>query len=382
MTKSLVFLINSLDGGGAERVVSTLMNSLVDNYECHLILIENKISFHIDDRINIIILNENSNKNGLLKFIRLPIIAFKLSKIIKENNFKKVLSFLNQANYINVIAKYFSKHIVILNERISTSSIYSDISFKSFVNKYLVRLLYSKSDLVLSCSQVIRRDLKNKFDIKARQEVIYNPYNIDKILDLAGHSVEIDIQREKTIISVGSLEKRKNIDSLILSFSNIEDKSFSLFILGKGSEEKNLRCLVEKLSLNDRVFFLEFDNNPYKYLSKCGIFVLNSNSEGFPNALVEAMVCGCCVISSDCSSGPREILAPRSDIDFINKKQIEFAEFGILVPVNNVGLLTKAIDSIDKNVIANYKYISRARVDDFNLEIICLDYIKAIESCC
>ena len=91
--KQIILLINSLDGGGAERVVSTLLNYFSHDYECHLILMENRISFNLDKRINIIYLNENANHSGIIKFLRLPIIAFKLSNIIKKNKFKKVLSF-------------------------------------------------------------------------------------------------------------------------------------------------------------------------------------------------------------------------------------------------------------------------------------------------
>ena len=90
MNKKIVILINSLDGGGAERVVSTLLNNLIEKYECHLILMENKISYDLDRRINIISLDESSNQNGIIKLLRLPIIAYKLHKIIKKYTPKQI----------------------------------------------------------------------------------------------------------------------------------------------------------------------------------------------------------------------------------------------------------------------------------------------------
>ena len=87
MNKQIVILINSLDGGGAERVVSTLLNKLVEKYECHLILMENKISYELDSRINSISLDEKANQNGIVKLLRLAIISYKLSKVIKKHNF-------------------------------------------------------------------------------------------------------------------------------------------------------------------------------------------------------------------------------------------------------------------------------------------------------
>ena len=125
---------------------------------------------------------------------------------------------------------------------------------------------------------------------------------------------------------------------------------------------------------------MAFDNNPYKYLSKCAVFVLSSNSEGFPNVVVEAMVCGCCVISTDCLSGPREILAPNSDFSFRLEDDLELAQYGVLVPIQNKELLAKAMGLIldDKELRNGYKQKAFQRAKDFAVEKILKQYEEVI----
>ena len=378
--KKVTILINSLDGGGAERVVITLLNNLVEKYECHLILMENKISYEIDKRINIISLDEKINQCGIVKLIRLPIIAYKLSKIIKKYKFSQVNSFLYRANYVNILAKYLSKHKCIISERIAPSSMYEDNSLSSKISKFLIKNLYNKANKIIPVSKAIENDLIENFGIYIKQEVIYNPYDIEKIEQLSKENVSYIIDRKKSIITVGSLGKRKNHSLLINAFSKIDDKEYKLYILGKGKEESNLKSLVSELRLNERVIFLGFDNNPYKYLSKCGIFVLASNSEGFPNVLAEAMICGCSVISTDCLSGPREILAPNSDLRFQLENNIELSEYGILTPIKNVEKIKEAMNLLidDESLRNKYQDKAKQRANDFRIEKIIKQYEEII----
>ena len=380
MNKQIVILINSLAGGGAERVVSTLLNNLVEKYECHLILMENKISYELDSRINIISLDEKSNQNGIVKLLRLPIISYKLSKVIKKHNFSQITSFLYRANYVNILAKYLSKHKCIISERIAPSSMYEDKSISSTISKFLIRNLYNKADKIIPVSKAIENDLIENFGANIKQKVIYNPYDIEKIEQLSKENVSYIIDRKKSIITVGSLGKRKNHSLLINAFSKIDDEEYKLYILGKGEEEDNLKNLVKELKLQDKVIFIGFDNNPYKYLAKCGIFVLSSNSEGFPNVLAEAMVCGCSVISTDCLSGPREILVPNSDVNFQLENNIELAEYGILIPIKNVDKLQEAMNLIinDESLRKSYQDKAKQRANDFRTDKIIKQYEEII----
>lgn len=374
MSNKIVFFVNSLCGGGAERVISTLLNEFCKDYECYIILMENEINYELDSKIKIICLNEDPNISGIKKFIRLPLIAYKFAKIIKMYKFNQIVSFLNRANYVNILAKFISKHRAIISERHYTSLAYQGKSLNSLANKFLTKWLYKKANLIICVSNLIKQDLEINFGIKSPKITIYNPYDIEKISEFATQNVDIC---EKSIICIGRLIKIKNHQMLIRAFSQIDDKEYKLYILGEGNLLKELKNLVKELNLDDRVVFLGFDNNPYKYLSKAKIFVLSSNSEGFPNVLIEAMICGLPIISTDCKSGPREILAQNTDINLQLKNDIELAKFGILTPINDIDKMTKAINLMiqDENLRNQYAKSIATRAMDFDISFIKKQYL-------
>jgi N-acetylgalactosamine-N,N'-diacetylbacillosaminyl-diphospho-undecaprenol 4-alpha-N-acetylgalactosaminyltransferase len=183
-------------------------------------------------------------------------------------------------------------------------------------------------------------------------------------------------------INVGAFRKEKNHKNLIEAFNKIRHLNVRLFLLGHRFLKDELILKVKKLQLESQIIFLDFDTNPFKYLSKCNCFVLSSDFEGFPNALLEAMVCGLPVISTDCLSGPREILAPDTDPVATVKDHIEITEYGILVPVKNSELLAEAMELIvkDKELHAKLRQKARERSLDFESGKIIEQYTDAIES--
>ena len=377
MKRAVVF-INSLSGGGAERVIATILSQLANECECYLVLMENNVDYKIDERIKILYLNEKHDIGSFKKFIRLPFAAFKLAKIIKKYNFKQITSFLYRANYVNILSNLFARHKVVISERIAPSAMYTGSSFSSKVSKFLISL-YDKADLIISVSQAIKLDLIENFNITAKQVVIYNLYDLEKIHFQSNENIGINIGK-KSIITVGTLCDRKNQQLILRAFASIDDKDYRLYLLGKGENESELKKLSINLGIENKTVFLGFDNNPYKYLSKCDIFVFGSNAEGFPNALVEAMACGCAVISTDCISGPREIISPYSNIKTRLNGEIELASFGILSPVQDVKSLTKAIDLMTKNdkLLKDYKQKAKERAIDFSVENIIKRYTDII----
>nr|WP_278252245.1 glycosyltransferase [Deferrivibrio essentukiensis] len=118
------------------------------------------------------------------------------------------------------------------------------------------------------------------------------------------------LENENYIINVGSLCYQKGQDLLIKAYSKLDDikDNYKLVLVGRGPDKDKLVNLTNELGLKDRVIFIDFQNNPYPFIKHAEIFVLSSRYEGFPNVLIEAMICGTPVVSFDCPTGPNEII--------------------------------------------------------------------------
>ncbi|MGJ0366249.1 glycosyltransferase [Aliarcobacter cryaerophilus] len=361
-----------METGGAERVVSNLLNEWAKEYDCYLILIHNYKFYNIDSKIKIISLDESKEISGFLKFLRLPILAYKLGKIIRKNKFDKIVSFLTRANYINVLSNIFIKHQTIINERAMPSLQYQH-GLNGKINRFLIKVLYSRADFCLSNSYGNMMDLKNNFEV-TNLDYIYNPFNLEIIEIMSKHKIEIEKKRF-TFITVGRLDHGKNHRLII---DAIKDIDADLWIIGDGELREELQNYIKELNFNDKVYLLGKKENPFAYISKADCFVFASNHEGFPNVLIEALACGLPIISTDCQSGPREILAPNSDVSFQLENNIELAEYGILAPIKNIEKMKESMNMIvdDESLRKSYQDKAKQRANDFRIGKIIKEYEK------
>ncbi len=384
--KNVAIIISSLKGGGAERVVSNItMNLPKDKYNVYLVLFDSS-SMKYPYSGQLIDINIKANNNPVIKTINFLRRYFKIRKIKTKYNIDVSISFLEGPNLLNILTKGKDKVIVSVRGYISKNStgIYANLS------RYFMKKTYNNADVIVSVSNLIKNDLVNNFNINEDKVfTIYNPYDIEKIEKLSNESIEDEYEeifKRNVIITVGRLDRFKGHWHLIRAFKKINDKNkdIKLVILGEGKLRKYLQNLIDSLELNDNVYLLGFKKNPYKYIKKSSIFVLPSLSEGFPNALAEAMACGIPVISSDCKSGPREILAPGTNIEFqCNEK--EYAEYGILIPVcdgnhytfdepltREENIMADCILELMNNRELYQRYAKKAkkRIKDFEIEAI------------
>ncbi len=334
-----------------------------------------KIDYEIDKNINIFYLEEsNPQESGIKKLLKLPFLALKYKKFCKKNNIETSLSLMNRPNYINTLSKmFFNKSKIIISERANPSLQYGYKNLLSYINRFLIKFLYPKADLIIANSNGNRVDLIKNFNIKKNIITIHNPFDIEKIQNLSKEKIDFKIEKDDFIfITIGRLDVGKNHQLIIKAFSKLKNINAKLLILGDGELRDDLLNLIENLKLQDKIFLIGFDVNPYKYLSKSDCFIFGSNHEGFPNVLIEALSCGLPIISTDCKSGPREILAPKSDINYQLKDKIEIAEYGILTPIKNEKLLQKAMDIIVKNkeLKENYQKIAMQRARKFEKNLI------------
>ncbi len=382
--KKIAFLINSLGLGGAERVVSLLLDELKNypEFEFELILLEDEIFYELPKNIKTTLLSKLTWKDSALKrTLYIPLLAYKLSRYIKKNEIDFVLSFIYRSDFVNVFASHLTKYKYALSNRVNASSTYADNSLTSKLNNFLIKSLYPKAPLIINVSHGLKNDLVKNYNIAdTKQEVIYNPYDIKKIEKLSCESLDLKLDRDKTIVVASRVDPVKNISLILHAFAKIK-RALNLVIIGDGSQLNELKKLAFELKIDKRVIFTGLQNNPYKYMANAAIYISASNSEGFPNALVEAMICRCAVISTDCKSGPREILAPSSDFDNELKKGIEFAEYGLLTAVNDQDALEKAIkfylNNEDKRIL--FSNLGYKRAHDFDLGIIAQNYIDIIK---
>jgi len=371
--KHIAFFINSLAGGGAERILSTMLYELKDSFKITLILIENDISYEIPQDIQIIYLYDKKINSSILKFIHIGLLSYKFAKITNNINADISFSLTTRPNLINGLSKKFGKKSKSIIYEVATPSVmYNKKNIHHKIIKKLISYIYPLNDKILTNSKGVASDLKENFNIQKEIKSIYSPIDIDFIIQSSkkeNYDKSLFDNNFTKYITIGRLDYGKNHEMMIKAFSKINNKNSILYILGNGELEEKLKNLVQSLDLEKKVLFLGFDNNPFKYLSKCDIFLFTSRFEGFPTVLIEALACGLPIISTDCKSGPREILSNINNFKE-SKKDVDICEYGILSFVDNKKLFIKAINLLeeDKLLFQELKNKTIKRAYDFSKE--------------
>lgn len=353
--KNILLLINQLHAGGAEKVVSRLSIELSPHYNIFLATYNKTEMMYAHEGENIFVklpFSQNPSKNNAIqRLARLILLIFRIRTIKKKHKIDASISFLEASNIINVLSKRREK--IILSVRSHLSSEFKDDK-RLHIFKKLIRLLYNKAFKIVVPAELVKRDLIMNFNVdEQRIAVVYNFIDKEKINALINenslHDLEKNIFSFPVMINVGRITNPKAQAFLLPILRNLKKKksSVKLVILGDGP----LKSMFIKtagtmgLTVYDSsgaqefhtgydVFLLGFKENPFPYLKNSILSVSTSIYEGFPNAMIEAMACGLPVISTDCPSGPREILAPGTDISY-STRVVEYANFGILMPPIN-----------------------------------------------
>lgn len=320
----IVFNLGSLEKGGAERVASNLCNYLVKSNDVSIMTsIKGDSYYKLNKNIKLYNLDQGKPEKCFLKknISRLKKMNY-LIKMIKPDI---IISFLPEPSYRILFLKIFNRKLRII------VSVRNDpkVEYKSLINRLIMKLLYPLADGFVFQTEEAQKYFSKK--IQNRSVIIPNPINEEFICE------PYNGKREKTIVTVGRLEEQKNHKMLIDAFSKLPEQfnEYKLIIYGEGSLRKNLEEQVKKLNLVNRVLLPGQVDNVKEKIYKASLFVLSSNYEGMPNALIEAMALGLPCISTDCPCG-----GPR----FLIKNK----ENGYLVGTNDTENLYKMMEEIIK----------------------------------
>jgi len=311
-SKKVIFLAPLLAEGGGERVISELSLNLPENIEKVFVLFERKVDYPYKGRL--ISLDILFPKNFFLKLFCLIKAIFKFRKILKEEKPDWVISLGKMPNIINVLTN---------NRAIVREDVYLSVGYDHLLGKMyktLVKIFFNKrAKFIVAVSRGVKEDLIENYGIKREKiKLIYNLIDIEKVKKLAQEPLDLEHQeifKKPVIINIGRLNRQKGQWHLIRAFSELRKKKEArLVILGEGWLEGYLKDLAKDLNIDKDVIFLGWQKNPFKFLGRSGILVLSSIWEGLGMVLLEAMICGVPIISTNCPMGPGEVLYPDNGI--------------------------------------------------------------------
>ncbi len=348
--KKITIFVSKISGGGAERSAVNVANYIAtQGYNIDLISVKkNKDKKILDSRINYISLNCSR------LIFSLPQLIFYIYK--NNNKDLHLVPFLNGNNVISIFLKLifrkFNLTCTIHNP------VLSHFNFTTFKDKIIILiLLFFKNvpDKYITCSYFIKKELIQNYGFSQKNiKHVYNPLDFSKLKEKSkqkNNFLSKYKKNNKIIISIGRLAFQKNYQSLILKLKNLLiNKKIILIILGVGKEFKDLQLLIQKNNLTKKVFLLGYKSNPFSYLKKSDLFILNSRWEGLGSVLIESLYLKVPIICNKCPGGINEIfdnLRNHSIFDFKNQKRLE-------TTINDL-LYNKKKFMFKKNLLAKFE---------------------------
>lgn len=354
-----LFVINSLAGGGAERVFTTLVHALNGpdrGMDITVALLDDEAeeAYSLPPGIPVERLDTGG---GLLRSVT------QLRRLVGRLRPDVTVSFLSRANVAAVVAMRRTGGPAVISERVNTTAHLKSGRF-GFLSRLLIRSTYPSARKIIAVSEGVALTLENDFAVeRERICVIYNPVDIDRIRALSAMEPEIEVTGDD-FVTMGRLVANKNTAMAIRALAASECKG-RLIVLGEGPLREELSNLAASLGVADRVRLAGFVANPYAVLARAGCYLLTSNAEGFPNAMLEAMASGLPVIATDCPSGPAEILQVSLEGE---SGGCAFGRGGALVAMDDAAAMARCMDRLaDPDASARCVAEGLARVDAFSV---------------
>ncbi len=346
MTQTISLFIANLTIGGAERVVVNLSKGLSnEGYDVDIVLVEKKgkLLSDVPKSVNIVELGVD----------RVRYSAIPLARYFRSKQPKVFISFLTGSNVMATLGHLFAgKPSNLIVTEHNTQTMKQDTS--SNRDRTLAKYLYPYADHIVGVSEGVSENVSEWANVdRSAITTIYNPVIDDDFIDRKHEKpdcewFDLDVP---IILSAGRHVEQKDYQTLIRAFDQLlSQRDARLIILGEGELTSTYKSLTDRLGISNEVSFPGFVDNPYSYMNHSDVFVLSSRWEGLSLVLIESMACETPVVSTDCPSGPSEVLTD--------------GEYGDLVPVGEPELLKNALvgtlkDPTDKKIL-------RRRARDFS----------------
>ena len=309
--RTILFLIPTLTGGGAERVIVTLLTHLDrSRFKPILAVVDLRGAAFRDDippDVELVDLQASRVLNALPSIVGL----------IWRRRPDVVLSTLGHLNLaLSMVRPLFPRGLRTVARESSVVSENLVSSRFPRIWSMLYRRFYKKHDLVVCQSQHMHDDLTRSFGFPARRSVIiHNPVDMEKIRSNARAPVDHPafLTGDTVFVAAGRLEPEKGFDLLVQAMALLPQIRAQLVILGEGRLEGELRTLAKRHGIEGRIHFAGFQKNPFAWFAKADAFVLSSRYEGFPNVVLEALACGTPVIATPAPGGVHELLGGRPE---------------------------------------------------------------------
>lgn len=330
--KKIAIFMPSLFGGGGQRVMLNLAHGIAElGYPVDLVLAQAEGAFLAEVRKPVQVVDLKASR----ALTSLPALVRYLRR-------EQPAAMLSVFSFVNIIALwawrlagvrtrlFVAEHNTVSVEAGNASN------WRSRMTPRLIKRFYPWANGIVAVSQGVRDDLSQLTDIPRESiTVIFNPAVVGaEVREKSQAPVDhpwFGPGRPPVLVAVGRLQTQKDYPTLIHAFAQVrENRAVRLMILGEGPKRSMLEALVEELGLEQDVSLPGFVMNPYAYMAQASLFVLSSRWEGLPTVLIEALCCGVPVVSTDCPSGPREILKD--------------GQYGQLVPVGDANALARAIE--------------------------------------
>lgn len=320
--KRILLIVPMLDQGGLERVCATTAQLLKTEYDVHLVVFNTEGMIYDVSGVDLIDLQLGAVPGKIGKLLNVLRRVQRVKRLKKRLHIQLSYSFGPTANLVNVLSK-------------RRECVWAGIRGYGALNDTVsMKLVCKLADRVISCTKVMEQQIALRFHPK-KSAVIYNPCDIDQIkassVQQTGSEFDDFFKRKgKLVASMGREHDVKGFWHLIKAvyLAKKEIPDLRLMIIGAG-DYSEYKTLVKELGIQEDVLFTGVQSNPFAYLRRADVYALTSESEGFPNALIEAMAIGLPCISVNCKTGPAEIL--HEDYEkCADENQVIYADYGIL----------------------------------------------------